>query len=98
AAKRIIPLFDRVLVQRFKPAERTASGLFIPEKAQEHLNQATVIAVGPGLVGKDGQKVPVAVKEGDKVLLPPFGGASVKIGSDEFHLYKDTELLATIHE
>ncbi|KAH6571588.1 hypothetical protein BASA60_007112 [Batrachochytrium salamandrivorans] len=74
AAKRIIPLFDRVMVQRIKPAERTASGLFIPEKAQETLNEALVIAVGPGAPDKDGVVRPVSVKAGEHVLLPPYGG------------------------
>jgi chaperonin GroES len=50
--KRILPLFDRILVQRVKAAERTAAGLFIPEKAQETLNEGVVIAVGPGTVEK----------------------------------------------
>ncbi|KAH6562701.1 hypothetical protein BSLG_001401 [Batrachochytrium salamandrivorans] len=96
AAKRIIPLFDRVMVQRIKPAERTASGLFIPEKAQETLNEALVIAVGPGAPDKDGVVRPVSVKAGEHVLLPPYGGNTVKIGDVEYSLYKDSEILAKL--
>ncbi|KAI9009517.1 chaperonin 10-like protein [Gaertneriomyces semiglobifer] len=96
AVKRIIPLFDRVLIQKFKAPERTASGLFIPEKAQETLNEGVVVAVGPGAADKDGVLRPVAVKEGERVLLPSYGGSSVKIGEKEYFLYKDSELLARL--
>ena len=52
AAKKIIPLLDRVLVRRIKPIEKTASGIYIPEKAQSNLNRGVVLSVGPGLVDK----------------------------------------------
>ena len=94
--KRIIPLFDRVLVQRVKPVERTASGIFIPEKAQETLNEAVVVAVGPSAPDKDGVIRPVSVKEGETVLLPPYGGNAVKVGDLEYTLYKDAEILAKL--
>lgn len=96
--KRIIPLFDRVLIQRVKAAERTASGLFIPEKSQETLNEGVVIAVGPGSVDTDGKLKPVSVKEGEHVLLPPFGGNTVKVGDQEFTLFKDSDLLAKLEK
>eukprot|EP00842_Homolaphlyctis_polyrhiza_P005913 jgi/Hompol1/6322/HPOL_001081-RA len=96
ATKRIVPLFDRVLVQRIKPAERTASGIYIPEKAQESLNEAVVVAVGPGAHDKDGILRPVSVKAGEHVLLPPYGGNAVKIGDAEYSLYKDSEILAKL--
>ncbi|KAJ3045650.1 10 kDa heat shock protein [Rhizophlyctis rosea] len=93
-SKRLIPLLDRVLVQRVKAAERTKSGLFIPEKAQENQNEGLVVAVGPGARGKDGQIIPVSVKEGERVLLPQYGGSTVKIDGNEFLLLKDEEILA----
>lgn len=93
------PLFDRVLVQRIKPATQTSSGIYIPEKNQEKLNQGTVIAAGPGITDvTSGKLIPVAVQAGDKVLLPNFGGAPVKIGEEEFLLYSDREILAKIEE
>ncbi|KAJ3415227.1 10 kDa heat shock protein [Chytridiales sp. JEL 0842] len=96
AVKKILPLFDRVLVQRVKAVERTASGLFIPEKAQEALNEGVVIAVGPGAVGKDGKLHPVSVKAGEHVLLPQFGGNQVKVGGEEYILFQDSDILAKI--
>lgn len=93
------PLFDRVLVQRLKPANQTTTGIYIPEKNQEKLNQATVIAAGPGLTNtNNGQLVPTCVKAGDKVLLPNFGGSPVKVGEEEFLVLSDKEILAKIDE
>ncbi len=87
-AKSIIPLFDRVLVQRLKPVTQTSSGIYIPEKNVEKLNQGTVISVGPGLTAQDGKLIAPAVKEGDLVLLPNFGGSPIKVGSsDEVSTY-----------
>ncbi|WVO13995.1 hypothetical protein L204_101620 [Cryptococcus depauperatus] len=93
------PLFDRVLVQRFKPETKTASGIFLPSSTtQSPLPEATVIAVGPGAVNKDGQVQPVSVKPGDRVLLPGWGGSPIKVGEEEYHLFKDAEILAKINE
>lgn len=91
------PLFDRVLVQRIKPATQTSSGIYIPEKNQEKLNEGTVVAAGPGVTDPTtGKLIPVVVKAGDKVLLPNFGGSPVKVGEDEFLLFSDREILAKI--
>ncbi|KAI8922407.1 chaperonin 10-like protein [Powellomyces hirtus] len=96
-AKRIIPLFDRVLIQRVKAPERTASGLFIPEKAQETLNEGLVIAVGTGAPPKDSSAArPMQLKEGERVLLPPYGGNQVKLGDQEYFLYKEEEILGKL--
>ncbi|TPX30479.1 hypothetical protein SmJEL517_g05960 [Synchytrium microbalum] len=94
ASKKLIPLFDRILVTRVKAAERTASGLFIPEKAQETLNEGLVVAVGQGAPDKDGVVKPMSIKEGDRILLPPYGGNTIKLGADEFMIFKETEILA----
>ncbi len=96
SARRIVPLFDRVLVQRVKAVERTASGIYIPEKAQETLNEGLVVEVGPGAPSKDGNIVACSVKKGDRILLPPFGGNTVKINSEEYLLYRDAEILAKL--
>lgn len=92
-------MFDRVLVQRLKPITKTATGIYIPEKNQEKLNQGTVIAAGPGITNTTtGQVIPTSVKAGDKVLLPNFGGNPVKIGEEEYLLYTDKEILAKIED
>ncbi|BEI83625.1 hypothetical protein CcaverHIS002_0402290 [Cutaneotrichosporon cavernicola] len=93
------PLFDRVLVQRFKAETKTATGIFLPSSAtQSPLPEATVIAVGPGATSADGKVVPCSVKEGDRVLLPSWGGSPIKVGEEEYQLFKDGEILAKINE
>lgn len=93
------PLFDRVLVQRIKPVTQTTSGIYIPEKNQEKLNEGTVIAAGPGVNDVNtGKIIPVSVQAGDKVLLPNFGGSPIKIGGEEYLLFSDREILAKIDE
>ncbi|KAG1851532.1 chaperonin 10-like protein [Suillus tomentosus] len=97
--KAVIPLLDRVLVQRFKPETKTASGIFLPSSSTTTpLPEATVIAVGPGAPNKDGDVVPTQVKAGDRVLLPGWGGNSIKVGEEEYFLFKDSEILAKIKE
>ncbi|KAI8810622.1 chaperonin 10-like protein [Cladochytrium replicatum] len=96
AARRVIPLLDRVLIQRVKAVERTAAGIYIPEKAQEQLNEGVVVAVGPGTPEKDGKFRACSVKAGERVLLPPYGGNTVKVGQEEFLLFRDAEILAKL--
>ncbi|KAJ2916091.1 hypothetical protein MD484_g4336, partial [Candolleomyces efflorescens] len=95
----VVPLLDRVLVQRFKAETKTATGIFLPTSATTNpLPEATVIAVGPGAPNKDGTIVPTAVKAGDRVLLPGWGGNAIKVGEEEYYLFKDSEILAKINE
>ncbi|CAG7849369.1 SubName: Full=Probable heat shock protein 10 (Chaperonin CPN10) {ECO:0000313/EMBL:CCA78085.1} [Serendipita indica DSM 11827] len=95
----VIPLFDRVLVQRFKPETKTASGLFLPSSATSGtLPEATVIAVGPGVPDRNGKIVPPSVSAGDRVLLPSWGGNSIKVGEEEYFMFKDSDILAKIKE
>ncbi|KAI8358412.1 chaperonin GroS [Blakeslea trispora] len=93
---KFVPLLDRVLVQRIKPQQTTASGIFIPEKAQEALNEGYVVAVGKGVINKEGVQIPKQVDVGDKVILPPFGGHPVKFEKEEYLLIRDSEILAKL--
>ncbi|KAK9477465.1 chaperonin 10-like protein [Lipomyces japonicus] len=94
----IVPLLDRILVQRIKAEAKTASGLYIPEKNVEKLSEAKVLAVGPGAIDGNGTRVVPGVKAGDKVLIPPFGGSSIKVGDEDYILFRDHEILAKISE
>ncbi|GBE87753.1 hsp10-like protein [Sparassis latifolia] len=97
--KAVVPLLDRVLVQRFKQDAKTASGIFLPTSAtNQPLPEATVIAVGPGAPNKDGQVLPTSVRAGDRVLLPGWGGNAIKVGEEEYFLFRDSEILAKIQE
>jgi chaperonin GroES len=94
----IAPLLDRILVQRIKPEAKTATGIFLPETAVKELNEAKVLAVGPGMLDKDGKRVTPSVQPGDEVLIPQFGGSPIKVGEEELSLFRDHELLAKINE
>lgn len=65
-----MPLLDRVLVQRIKAEAKTASGIFLPESSVKELNEAKVLAVGPGGLDKEGKRLPMGVQTGDRVLIP----------------------------
>jgi len=82
-AKRLIPLLDRVLVEKIVPATKTVGGIYLPESATAKINEAVVVAVGPGRRNVNGDLVPMGVKAGDKVLLPEYGGAAVKLEEKE---------------
>ncbi|CDR41111.1 CYFA0S06e01882g1_1 [Cyberlindnera fabianii] len=96
SAASIAPLLDRVLVQRLKAEAKTASGILLPEKNVEKLNQAKVLAVGPGFTDTNGNKVVPNVAPGETVLIPAFGGSTIKVGDDEVILFRDSEILAKI--
>lgn len=92
--RRLIPLLDRVLVERFAPEVKTKGGIMIPEKAGAKVHSGTVVATGPGGRNESGSTIPVSVKEGDKVLLPEYGGQKVEIENKEYFLFRDTDILA----
>ncbi|KAJ5083412.1 10 kDa heat shock protein [Penicillium angulare] len=96
--KSLAPLLDRVLVQRIKPEAKTASGIFLPESSVKEQNEAKVLAVGPGLLDREGKRLPMGVASGDKVLIPMFGGSPIKVGEEEYTLFRDSEILAKINE
>lgn len=100
SARSIQPLLNRILIQRSKPETKTASGLFLPEKtAAAKLNEGTVLAVGPGGIDDvTGKVVKPTLKEGQRVLLPQFGGTAITVGEDEVVLFKESEILAIIAE
>ncbi|KAI1102807.1 chaperonin Cpn10 [Jackrogersella minutella] len=90
--KSLIPLLDRVLIQRIKADTKTASGIFLPESSVKELNEGRVLAVGPGALNREGKHIPMGVSTGDRVLIPQYGGSPVKVGEEEFHLFRDSEL------
>jgi len=98
AVKKLIPLLDRVLVQRFEAVTKTKGGIVIPEKAQAKVLHATVVAVGPGARNKNGDHIPPAVQAGDRVLLPEYGGTKVEVEEKEYHLFRESDILAKLQE
>ncbi|XP_057953214.1 10 kDa chaperonin, mitochondrial-like [Malania oleifera] len=96
-AKRLIPSLNRILVEKIVPPSKTSAGILLPEKSAQ-LNSGKVVAVGPGSRDNHGKLIPVGVKEGDTVLLPEYGGTEVKLGDKEYRLYRDDDILGTLHD
>lgn len=92
----IRPLGDRVVVKALPSEEVTASGIVIPDTAKEKPQQAEVIAVGPGRVLENGQRQPIDVKVGDKVLYSKYAGNEVKIEGEEYLILRDIDILAVV--
>lgn len=87
------PLGNRVVVKMVEAEETTKSGLIITSKSEEKSQIAEVIKVGPG-IEEDGKKVPMQVKEGDKVVLNQYAGTTVKYEGEEYVIVKESDILA----
>jgi len=93
---KVRPLHDRVIVQRLEEEEKTKGGIIIPDTAKEKPIEGKIIAVGGGKIKKDGTKVPLEVKKGDRVLYAKYGGTDVKIDGEEYLIMKDDDILAVV--
>jgi len=94
--RRVVPLFDRVLVQRVAAPIKTVGGIVLPDVAKIKTNEAKVVAVGKGLRNPEGKFTPPAVEVGDLVMIPEFRGDDVKINGEDFILIREEDLLARI--
>ena len=92
----IKPLEDRIVVRQVEAEQTTASGLVIPETAKEKPQEGEVVAVGPGRVSDNGNRVPVDVAVGDKVIYSKFGGTEVKYAGEEYLVLSARDVLAVI--
>ena len=90
------PLRDRVLVRRIEEEQPKVGGIIIPDTAKEKPTRAEVVAVGSGRVLENGQKVPLALKAGDKVLIGKWSGSEVKIDGEEYLILKEDEILGIL--
>ncbi len=93
----IQPLGDRVLVEPIKEDEMNKGGIIIPDTAKEKPQQGKVVALGTGKLDDKGEKIAFNVKEGDKVLMPKYGGTEVKIDDKEYQIMREEDILAVIN-
>jgi chaperonin GroES len=93
----IKPLEDRILVKTLDAEQTTASGLVIPDTAKEKPQEGEVLAVGPGRF-EDGQRLPLDVKVGDKVIYSKYGGTEVKYDGQEYLLLSARDVLAIVEK
>lgn len=90
------PLHDRIIVEAAPKEERTASGIILPDTAQEKPQKGTVLAVGPGKRLDSGQLAPVDVKAGDMVLYGKYSGTEVTVGGKDYVILRAEDVLAVL--
>lgn len=95
AGAKVAPLADRVVVKPLEEAEQMRGGLYIPDTAKEKPQQGEIIAVGPGRY-EDGNRVPMDVKVGDKVLYGKYSGTEVTIDGEQYLILRESDVLAVI--
>jgi len=95
-AVNITPLHDRVLVRRLEEKETVKGGIIIPDTAKEKPQEGEVIAVGAGKLNEKGERIPLDVKPGDRVLFGKYSGNDIKIEDEEYMILKEDEILAKI--
>ena len=93
---KVQPLADRVVVEPLEETEEMRGGLYIPDTAKEKPQQGTVIAVGPGRVSDEGERIPVELEEGQRVLYGKYSGTEVTIDGQELLIIKESDVLAVI--
>jgi chaperonin GroES len=93
---KVRPLHDQLIVQRLEEEEKTKGGIIIPDTAKEKPIEGKVIAVGAGRIKKDGTKIPLEIKKGDRVLYAKYAGTGVKIDGEEYLMMKEDDVLAII--
>ncbi len=90
------PLEDRVLIKPLEPDKKTASGIYLPESAKEKPMQGKVVAVGPGKLLDNGERVVPSVKKGDTVVFGKYAGTEIEIKNTKHMIMRESELLGLI--
>ena len=93
---KIRPLNDRVLVIREEEEQKSAGGIIIPDTAKEKPQRGKIVAAGPGKMGEDGKRIPLEVKEGDRVLFSKYAGTEIKLDGVEHVFMKEDDILSIV--
>ena len=94
---KIRPLYDRVVVRQQEDEGKTPGGIVLPSTAKDDgLNQGEVLAIGDGAFLNDGQRRPVAVKVGDKVIFGKYARDAIRLGDDEILIMREDEIYAVV--
>lgn len=96
AKTKLIPLGDRLVVQREVSEEKTAGGIFLPDSAKDKPTRGVIISVGDGRILDDGSRAPLQVKAGDKVLFTSYAGEQIEVDGEEYLLMGESEVLAVL--
>jgi chaperonin GroES len=90
------PLGDRVFVKVSQAEEKTSGGILLPDTAKEKPQIGEVVTVGDGKVNDSGERTPVEVKVGDKVLYSKYAGTDIKLGNEDYVLLSEKDILAIV--
>ncbi len=93
---KVKPLNDRVLVKRTEELTVTKGGIVIPDTAKEKPIEGKIVAVGPGKMSEQGQRMTLQVKAGDKVLFGKYSGTEIKVEGEEYLMMREEDILAII--
>lgn len=94
---KVRPLHDKIIVRRDEAEDRTAAGIFLPEKAKDTPKSGVVEAVGTGTLNTDtGKLIPLTVKKGDRVIFSSYAGSEIKLNDDKLLVMSEEEVLAII--
>ena len=95
-AREFDPLGDGVMIKPSDREEVTASGIVLPDTAQEKPQEGEVVAVGPGRISEDGKRMPMEVKKGEVVLYRKYSGTEIKEGEEEYLIVRESDIVARI--
>ena len=94
-SEKLVPLGDRVVVKRAEAETTTLGGIVLPDSAKDKPQRGEVLAVGEGYVRRDGKKVALTVKSGDRILFSSYAGDEIKVGDETYLLMRESDILAT---
>ena len=95
---KIKPLQDRLVIKRIEEEEKTKGGIIIPDSAKEKPQEGRVVAIGDGKTLESGQKAPLTVKPGDKILFGKYSGTEIKIDGEEHLIMREDDVLAIVQD
>ncbi|HCT46077.1 MAG: co-chaperone GroES [Phycisphaerae bacterium] len=90
------PLHDKILVERDEAETVTSAGIYLPESSTEKPQFATVLAVGEGTLNDAGDRIPLDVKPGDRIILSKWGGTELKLDGEEYLIINSSDVLAIV--
>lgn len=93
---RLKPLGDRIVVKLIEELERTKGGIVLPDTAKEKPQEAEVAAVGPGARNEDGERIPMDVKVGDRVVFAKYSGTEFKQDDEDYLILRESDILAVV--
>jgi chaperonin GroES len=91
---KVRPLHDRVIVKRLEEQEKTKGGIIIPDTAKEKPIEGKIVAIGSGKITENGKRIPLQVKEGDRVLFGKYAGTDIKIEGEEHLIMREDDIIA----